>query len=98
MAEAAVQEKREVRLDPVEKGFGPFLDLPLRVEIVLGNSTISVAELLNMVPQGVIPIAKAAGDDMDIMVNGQLIGRGAVIIIEDRFGIRITEVVSKICS
>lgn len=96
MAETAVSDKRDTAHEITEQALRPFLDLLLHVEIVLGESTVSVSELLELGPQSIITLTKAAGDDLDIVVNGQPIGRGAVIVVEERFGIRITEVAGKI--
>ncbi len=100
MAEAVAQQTNQMlqATTEIERSFGPFLDLPMEVTILLGQTTVSVNELLDMGAQSVIAIAKSAGEDLEIFINGQLIGKGAVIIIEEHFGIRITEIEKKICT
>lgn len=98
-AEAAVQTKPEVTafVADVERLAGPFLDLPLQVDIVLGSSEMTIAELLDLAPQSIVELKRPAGDDMAVTINGKMIARGAVIIIEEYYALRITEIVTRIC-
>ena len=104
MSETAVAVQPPVPREPspelveLERAFGPFLDLPVDVSILLGQTTVTVGDLLEIAPQSVITIPKSAGEDLEIYVNNKLIGRGAVIIIEEHFGVRITEIEKKICT
>ncbi len=100
MTQAEVEQGAEVpvALSELERSFGPFLDLPMQVTVELGETTVSISELLDLGPQSVIGLPKAAGEDLEIYVNSRYIGKGAVIIIEEHFGVRITEVAKKICA
>ncbi|MBE2252107.1 MAG: flagellar motor switch protein FliN [Myxococcus sp.] len=70
------------------------LDVPLDVTVELGRSRMSIQELLGLSPGSVIQLDKIAGEPLDIMVNDRLIARGEAVVINDKFGIRITDIVS----
>ena len=65
----------------------------LRVSVELGRAKMSIAEILKLGPGSVIELDKLAGEPVDVLINGRLIARGEVVVIEDRFGVRITDVV-----
>ena len=72
------------------------LQIPVSVKVVLGSATISVASLAKLGRGAVIPLNKKVGDPVDVTVNGRLVARGEVVVLEDdnsRFGISLTEVV-----
>jgi flagellar motor switch protein FliN/FliY len=71
------------------------LDVPLDVNVELGRSRMSIQELLALSPGSVIELDKVAGEPLDIVVNGRLIARGEAVVVNDKFGIRITDIVSK---
>lgn len=69
-------------------------DLKVNVEVVLGKTTMTIRELLNLAPGSVVELDKLAGESIEILVNGMLIGKGEVVVINDNFGLRITDIVS----
>lgn len=72
------------------------LQIPVSVKVVLGSATISVASLAKLGRGAVIPLNKKVGEPVDVTVNGRLVARGEVVVLEDdnsRFGISLTEVV-----
>jgi flagellar motor switch protein FliN len=71
------------------------LDVPLDVTVELGRARMSIQDLLALSPGSVIELDKMAGEPLDIVVNGRLIARGEAVVVNDRFGIRITDIVSK---
>jgi flagellar motor switch protein FliN/FliY len=71
------------------------LDVPLDVTVELGRTRMSIQDLLALSPGSVIELDKMAGEPLDIVVNGRLIARGEAVVVNDRFGIRITDIVSK---
>lgn len=71
------------------------LDVPLDVTIELGRSRMTIQDLLGLSPGGVIELDKIAGEPLDIVVNDRLIARGEAVVINDKFGIRITDIISK---
>jgi flagellar motor switch protein FliN/FliY len=71
------------------------LDVPLDVSVELGRRRMSIQELLALGPGAVIELDKLAGEPLDILVNDRLIARGEVVVVNDKFGIRITDIVNR---
>jgi flagellar motor switch protein FliN len=68
-----------------------FADVPVEVEVELGRRIMTIAQILELGPDSVIRMARSAGDNMDVLVGGSLIGYGEIVIIEDSVGVRITD-------
>jgi flagellar motor switch protein FliN/FliY len=68
-----------------------FADVPVEVEVELGRRIMTLSQILELGPDSVIRMARSAGDNMDILVGGSLIGFGEIVIIEDSVGVRITD-------
>jgi flagellar motor switch protein FliN len=71
------------------------LDIRLELTAELGRASIPVREVLQIGPGSIVELSKTAGDPVDIFVNGKLIGRGEVVVVDENFGIRVTEIVGK---
>jgi flagellar motor switch protein FliN len=76
-------------------GIELLMDLALEVSVELGRSHMSIGEILALRTGSVIELDKLAGEPVDVSVNGTLIARGEVVVVDEKFGVRITEVVSK---
>jgi flagellar motor switch protein FliN/FliY len=76
-------------------GIELLMDVALEVSVELGKSHMSIAEILALRTGSVIELDKLAGEPVDVSVNGTLIARGEVVVVDEKFGVRITEVVSK---
>lgn len=70
------------------------LDVPLDVTVELGRCRMSIQDLLGLEPGSVIELEKLAGDPLDILVNDRLVARGEAVVVNDKFGVRITDIVS----
>jgi flagellar motor switch protein FliN/FliY len=70
------------------------LDIPLEVTVELGRSTMIINDMLQLTQGSVVELTKSAGESVDIFVNHKLLGKGEVIVVNDRFGVRITEIIS----
>lgn len=70
------------------------LDIPVTISMELGRTTISVRNLLQLQQGSVIELDRMAGEPLDILVNGTLIAQGEVVVVNETFGIRITDVIS----
>ncbi len=70
------------------------LDVPLEVNVELGRTRMTIQDLLQLGPGSVIELDKVAGEALDILVNGRLVARGEAVVVNDKFGIRITDIVS----
>lgn len=90
-------DQAAAKLPESESGRGlDFLyDVPLQVSVEVGRSKILLRDLLKMGEGYVIELDKLAGDPLDLYVNSRLIARGEAVMVGDRFGIRLTDVVSK---
>lgn len=66
-------------------------DVPTEVEVELGRKIMSIAEILSLDADSIIQIPRSAGEKIDILVAGTLIGYGEIVIIEDTVGVRITD-------
>ena len=71
------------------------LDIPLKVTVELGRTKQTVAEVLELTSGSIIELDKLAGEPVDVLVNSKLIAKGEVVVIEENFGVRITDVVSQ---
>ena len=69
-------------------------DIPVRVTVELGKTRKSISEILGITPGSVIELDKMAGEPVDVLVNGKLIAKGEVVVIDENFGVRITDVMS----
>ncbi|MCU0664250.1 MAG: flagellar motor switch protein FliN [Myxococcota bacterium] len=74
---------------------GFLLDIPLELTVEIGRRTMTMGELLDLSPGTVLELDRPAGDHLDILANGKLVARGEAVVIGDRYGIRILEVVGE---
>jgi flagellar motor switch protein FliN/FliY len=72
------------------------LDIPLRVSVELGRTKLLVNDLLQLGQGSVIELNKLAGDPLEVLVNDKLIARGEVVVVNEKFGIRLTDIISPI--
>jgi flagellar motor switch protein FliN/FliY len=70
------------------------LDIPLTVTVELGRSKMLIGELLQLGQGSVVELAKFAGEPMDVFINQRLIAKGEVVVVNEKFGIRLTDIVS----
>lgn len=71
------------------------LDLPLEVTVRLGQTRILIRDLLQLDKNSVLELSQGADDPLDIVVNDKVLARGEVVVMDDRLGIRITDIVSR---
>ena len=75
------------------QNLGIVLDVALEVSVELGRKRMSIREILDLGSGSIVELDKIAGEPVDLLVNGKLVARGEVVVIEDNFGVRITEIV-----
>ena len=80
--------------DNPERNLDLLLDIPLEVSVELGRVTMLIRELLEVGTGSIVELQKAAGEPVEVLVNGRLIARGEVVVVEDNFAVRITEILS----
>jgi flagellar motor switch protein FliN/FliY len=81
-------------MQPDNKGLDILMDVPLEISVELGRVKMLVRDIVELTTGSIVEIDKAAGEPVDVMVNGRLVARGEVVVIEDNFGVRITEILN----
>ena len=71
------------------------MDIPLVVAVELGRTSIQIGDLLQLAQGSVVELTKLAGEPLDIMVHGKLVARGEAVVINDQFGVRLTDIVTQ---
>lgn len=77
-----------------QSGLDLILDVPLRVTVELGRTRMQIRDVLELGKGSVVELDKLAGEPVDLLVNGKLIARGEVVVIDESFGVRVTDIVS----
>jgi len=77
------------------KNLDMLLDIPLEVTVELGRTKRSIKEILELAPGSIVELDKLAGEPVDILVNQRLIAKGEVVVIDENFGVRVTDIVSQ---
>lgn len=105
MAEQADEEAKAVELDELKSTakttlvddakLDTILDIPVTISMEVGRSFISIRNLLQLNQGSVVELDRVAGEPLDVMVNGTLIAHGEVVVVNDKFGIRLTDVISQ---
>lgn len=75
------------------ENIGLIMDVPLEVTVELGRTTKSIQDILEFAPGTIIELDKIAGEPIDVLVNGKYVARGEVVVIEESFGVRVTEII-----
>ncbi len=78
----------------VPRGIELIIDIPLEVTVELGRMRMLIKDILELTSGSIVELDRVAGEPVDLLVNGRLVAKGEVVVIEDNFGIRITEIVS----
>ena len=86
---AEAERGADVNLDLV-------LEVPVSVSLQVGSTDIAIRELVKLVEGSVIALDRESTDPMDVLVNGKLIAHGEIVIVDDQFGVRLTDVVSPV--
>lgn len=98
MSDAAKKEAEdnvhELHQDGNSTNLGMIMDIPLKLTAELGRTKIIVSELLNLGQGSVLELNKLAGEPMEIYVNDKLIAKGEAVVVNDKFGVRLTDVIS----
>ncbi|OHC69794.1 MAG: flagellar motor switch protein FliN [Rhodocyclales bacterium RIFCSPLOWO2_02_FULL_63_24] len=76
------------------QGFDMILDIPVNLTVELGRTKISIRNLLQLAHGSVVELEGMAGEPMDVLVNGTLIAQGEVVVVNEKFGIRLTDIIT----
>ena len=85
---APISEDERRKLDSI-------MDIPVTISMEVGRTQISIRNLLQLNQGSVVELDRIAGESLDVMVNGTLIAHGEVVVVNDKFGIRLTDVISQ---
>ncbi len=85
---APISNEEKRKLDTI-------LDIPVTISMEVGRSQISIRNLLQLNQGSVVELDRVAGEPLDVMINGTLIAHGEVVVVNDKFGIRLTDVISQ---
>jgi flagellar motor switch protein FliN/FliY len=88
-------EKSNITVDEQRK-LDTILDIPVTISMEVGRAKISIRNLLQLNQGSVVELERVAGEPLDVLVNGTLIAHGEVVVVNDKFGIRLTDVISQI--
>lgn len=88
------EEKHEYEMhEPMADGVTAIYDVPVQISAVLGRSTMQVSQLLKLGRGAVVELDRKIGEAIDIYVNNRLVARGEVVVVEDKLGVTMTEIV-----
>ena len=88
-------ERHELSGDEKRK-LDTILDIPVTISMEVGRSNINIRNLLQLNQGSVVELDRVAGEPLDVLVNGTLIAHGEVVVVNDKFGIRLTDVISQV--
>ena len=80
-------------IDQGAAGLAPVFDVPINIQAVLGRASLEVAELLRLNRGSVIELDRKVGEAIDIYVNNRLVARGEVVVVDERLGVTMTEII-----
>lgn len=88
-----VPDRKKTGVDPSSARLGLLMDIPVKISVVLGRTQMTLGEIMALEPGGVVELEKLVGDPIEVLANGKLILRGEVVVIDENFGVRVTEIV-----
>ena len=91
-----LQEDTETISSEEKHKLDAILDIPVTISMEVGRSHISIRNLLQLNQGSVVELDRVAGEALDVLVNGTLIAHGEVVVVNDKFGIRLTDVISQV--
>lgn len=94
VSEARFKELKNVEHGNTSMDLDFILDIPLTMTVELGRSRLLISEMLQLGQGSVIELMKLAGEPMEIFVNQKLIARGEVVVVNEKFGVRLTDIIS----
>ena len=96
VAEAEFQHLSQPADQPQPKNIELLIDVNLPISIELGRTKMSIAEILSLGPGSVVELNKLAGEPVDVLVNNKIVAKGEVVVIDEYFGVRITQLMTPI--
>lgn len=79
----------------VPRGLDMIMDIPVTLSVELGSTRLSIRELLDLAKGSIVELDGLAGEPMELLINGYLVAHGEVVVVEDKYGVRITDIVNR---
>lgn len=98
MTDSAMEQPKQVSALPHENDeekMALISDIPVAITVEIGRTKMTIRNLLQLNQGGIVPLDRLAGDPLDVLVNGTLVAHGEVVVVNDKFGVRLTDIVSK---
>lgn len=92
--EQATLENNEHLIGDAEK-MEMILDIPVSITVEIGRTNMTIRNLLQLNQGGIVALDRLAGEPLDVLVNGTLVAHGEVVVVNEKFGVRLTDIVSK---
>jgi flagellar motor switch protein FliN/FliY len=92
MEELLVENQQTGNLKKFELNLDNLLDIPVEISVEIGRTKMAIGELLSLSKGSIIELDKVAGESVDIYVNGKLLGKGEIVVVNERLGVRIMDI------
>lgn len=93
--EATPPQNQAIDVDANNEKMEMILDIPVNVTVEIGRTKMSIRNLLQLNQGGIVALDRLAGEPLDVLVNDTLVAHGEVVVVNDKFGVRLTDIVSK---
>lgn len=93
-SQSAAAAVSEASVAALSEDLNLVLDIPVNMTVELGRTRMTIKELLRLNQGSVVPLEGLAGEPLDILINGYLIAQGEVVVVSDKFGVRITDIIT----
>ncbi len=94
MEELLIDNQQTVNGKKFELNLDSLLDIPVEISVEIGRTKMAIGELLSLSKGSIIELNKVAGESVDIYVNGKLLGKGEIVVVNERLGVRIMDIVT----
>jgi flagellar motor switch protein FliN len=94
MEELLLENQQTGNMKKFELNLDNLLDVPVEISVEIGRTRMAIGELLSLSKGSIIELNKVAGESVDIYVNGKLLGKGEIVVVNERLGVRIMDIVT----
>ena len=94
MEEFSIENQQTGSSKKIEMNIDSLLDIPIEVSVEIGRTKMAIGELLLLSKGSIVELNKIAGDSVDIYVNDKLLGKGEIVVVNERLGVRIMEIIT----
>ncbi len=93
-AAESAEEPATAEIPEVAQDISLIMDIPVRMTVELGRTRMTIKELLRLTQGSIVPLEGLAGEPLDILINNYLIAQGEVVVVNDKYGVRITDIIT----